>query len=337
MGDVLADYQDAGGVVVLGTFVWDNNGPWLLQGRWITGGYSPYNSTDQTNFSNNTANITDPSHPLMRGVSSLSAFYRNGVTLASGASAVAMWTDGPPAVAYKTNNGTTAVGINAYLGFLNQFSGEWGRVIVNAGKWLLRLPATDFDHSGKPDYVLYNGGTRQTAVWYMNNNVFLSGAYGPTLPADWNLIDVADFNSDGNPDYALFNPSTRNTAIWYLSGVTLIGGHLGPTLPSGWTLVATGDFNDDCKLDYVLYNASTRQTAVWYMNDNVFLSGVYGPTLPAGWALAGLADFNQSGALDYLLFNASTRQTAIWYLNNNILLFGAYGPTLAAGWSLVAP
>src|SRR6266487_7090030 len=172
MGDVLADYQDAGGVVVVGTFAWDNRGGWLMQGRWITGGYSPYNSTAQTNFSNNTANITGPSHALMRGVSSLSAFYRNGVTLASGASAVAMWRDGPPAVAYKTNNGRTAVGINAYLGNLNQFSGEWGRVIVNAGKWLLRLPATDFDHSGKPDYVLYNGGTRQTAVWYMNNNVF---------------------------------------------------------------------------------------------------------------------------------------------------------------------
>src|SRR5215470_13985495 len=104
MGNVLADYQDGGGVVVVGTFAWDNRGPALLEGRWITGGYSPYNSTAQTNFSNNTANITNPSHALLRGVSSLSAFFRNGVTVASGASAVAMWTDGPPAVAYKTNN-----------------------------------------------------------------------------------------------------------------------------------------------------------------------------------------------------------------------------------------
>src|SRR5437870_4044760 len=137
MGNVLADYEDAGGVVVVGTFAWDNRGGWLLQGRWITGGYSPYDATSQTNFSDNTANITDPSHPLMQGVSSLTAFYRNGVTLAAGAASVAMWTDGPPAVAYKTNNGTTAVGINAYLGYLNQFSGEWGRVIVNAGRWLI--------------------------------------------------------------------------------------------------------------------------------------------------------------------------------------------------------
>src|SRR5438132_7359194 len=85
MGDVLADYEDAGGVVVVGTFAWDSRGGWLLQGRWITGGYSPYDATSQTNFSDNTANITDPYHPLMLGVSSLSAFYRHGVTLAAGA------------------------------------------------------------------------------------------------------------------------------------------------------------------------------------------------------------------------------------------------------------
>ena len=60
----------------------------------------------------------------------------------------------------------------------------------------------------------------------MNNNVFLSGAYGPTLPVGWNVIDVADFNGDGKPDYALFNPSTRHTTIWYLSR-----GHLLITHP----------------------------------------------------------------------------------------------------------
>jgi hypothetical protein len=40
----------------------------------------------------------------------------------------------------------------------------------------------DFNGNSKPDYVLYNTSTRQMAIWYMNNNVFVSGAYGPTLP-----------------------------------------------------------------------------------------------------------------------------------------------------------
>ena len=137
MGNVLADYEDAGGVVVVGNHAWANDGGWLLQGRWMTGGYSPYNPTGQFNFSLNTAHIIDPSHPLMQGVSGLSALKREGVPLASGASAVAMWTDGPPAVAYKANNGRTAVGLNAWLGHANEFSGAWGRVVVNAGRWLL--------------------------------------------------------------------------------------------------------------------------------------------------------------------------------------------------------
>ena len=142
MGNVLADYEDVGGVVAVGTFAWDSNGGWLLQGRWVTGGYSPYNSTNQQNFTCDIANIIDPSHPLMQDVSSLSACVRNGLTLASAASAVALWTDAPPAVAYKPNNGHTAVGINAYLGHLGQFSGEFGRVIVNAGRWLNACAST---------------------------------------------------------------------------------------------------------------------------------------------------------------------------------------------------
>ena len=64
----------------------------------------------------------------------------------------------------------------------------------------------DFNRDGHLDYALFNAGTRQTAVWYLNNNVYIGGAYAPTLPVGWRVIDVADFNSDGHPDYALFNP-----------------------------------------------------------------------------------------------------------------------------------
>jgi hypothetical protein len=74
------------------------------------------------------------------------------------------------------------------------------------------------NHDGEPDYLLYNASTRQTAVWYMNNNIFVGGGYGPTLPAGWLLLNVADFNGDAHPDYLLFNPTGRQTQIWYLSG-----------------------------------------------------------------------------------------------------------------------
>jgi hypothetical protein len=48
--------------------------------------------------------------------------------------------------------------------------------------------AADFNGDGKPDYALHNATTGQTAIWYLNNNVYVSGAYGPTLPAGWSLV-----------------------------------------------------------------------------------------------------------------------------------------------------
>jgi hypothetical protein len=45
----------------------------------------------------------------------------------------------------------------------------------------------DFDGDGYWDYVLYNVRTRETAIWYLNNNVFVNAAYGPTLSDAWSL------------------------------------------------------------------------------------------------------------------------------------------------------
>jgi FG-GAP-like repeat len=196
-------------------------------------------------------------------------------------------------------------------------------------------PRYDFNSDGKPDYVLYKASTRQTAIWYLNNNVHHGSNYGPTLPIAWTVIDVADFNRDAHPDYLLYNGSTRQTAIWYLNNSDYRGGAYGPSAPNGWQPVATADFNGDGKPDYALYNSSTRQTAIWYLNNNVYVSGAYGPTLPAGWRLVGSTDFNGDRKPDYLLFNSTTRQSAIWYLDHNVYVSGAYGPTIASGYTLV--
>ena len=99
-----------------------------------------------------------------------------------------------------------------------------------------RATVADFNGDGHPDYVLRNVGTRQTAIWYLNNNIFLGGALGPTIVTGWFLKSAADFNLNSHPDYALFNPTTDQTAIWYMSGPTFIGGAFGPTLPDSWEL-----------------------------------------------------------------------------------------------------
>jgi hypothetical protein len=81
-----------------------------------------------------------------------------------------------------------------------------------------RALVADFNRDGYPDFVLYNASTRQTAIWCLQNNVFLFGAGGPSLPAGWELRGVADFpntniNDFGYPDFALFAPNTGQTKI----------------------------------------------------------------------------------------------------------------------------
>jgi hypothetical protein len=225
----------------------------------------------------------------------------------------------------------------ANVAYAATFNGEEDIYYVRIGRrsWNL-ITTADLNNNGKPDYVLYNANTRQTAIWYLNNNIYVSAAYGPTLTAGWGLRAVADFNRDIHPDYALFNSVTEQTALWYLSGPTYIGGAYGPTLPNGWELVGTADFNGDSRPDYVLFNSGTHQTAVWYMNNNVYAGGGYGPTLPPGWTVVGVADFDRDGHPDYLLFHPSSGYTAIGYLSGLTLVGAAWGPILPSGWALTA-
>jgi hypothetical protein len=196
------------------------------------------------------------------------------------------------------------------------------------------LPPTDFNGDAKPDLLLFNAGTRQTAVWYMNNNVRIGNANGPTLAGGWSLASVADFNRDDHPDYLLFNTATRATWIWYMNNNVRIGNAFGPTLPVGWTVAALGDFNSDGYPDYLLFNANTGGTVVWYMRNNVRIGSATGPTLPAGRSVAGVADFNEDTNPDYLLFNAATRSTVIWYMSGVTRTGSRNGPTIPVGFEV---
>jgi hypothetical protein len=137
LGDNLADYQDAGGVPVVFTFAWGNPS---LAGRWQTGGYSPYNLSSGADFTAHTLGTYNAGHPLMQGITagSLNAFYVNILTLATGATSEALWDNGQQLVAHKTTGGRTAVGVNAYVGDnAGQWSGPFGRIVMNAARWLV--------------------------------------------------------------------------------------------------------------------------------------------------------------------------------------------------------
>ena len=128
----------------------------------------------------------------------------------------------------------------------------------------------DFDGDGRPDYLLFNSTSHQTAIWYLSGTTFVSSAFGPSLPNGWDLVAVGDFNADGKPDYVLQNAVTHQTAVWYFNNNVFIGAAFGPTLPVNWRVVGVADFDGDGKPDYLLFNSSTQQTEIWYLS---------GPTL----------------------------------------------------------
>jgi hypothetical protein len=134
MGNVLADYQDGGGIVVAFAFDWLSS--YGIAGRWLSGGYTPFNSTTTSVFTNvSLGTIHRAGHPLMAGVSTLGVYHHLSLTLAPGASVVASWNDGQPLLAYKGR----AVGINAYVGSYNGiWSGDFASIIANAGYMLRR-------------------------------------------------------------------------------------------------------------------------------------------------------------------------------------------------------
>ena len=78
---------------------------------------------------------------------------------------------------------TQRSGIN--LGQPTLIGASW-RPTLTSG-WELAATA-DFNGDGKPDYLLYKAATRQTAICYLNNNVYSRSAWGPTLPVGWSLV-----------------------------------------------------------------------------------------------------------------------------------------------------
>jgi hypothetical protein len=102
-------------------------------------------------------------------------------------------------------NGDTGAVVYAGGGANEMMTGtrKWNTGIVARGRiyypadnkiYAFRVPATpsaaraavtDFNGDGHPDWVVRNARTRETGIWYLNNNVFVGSADGPTLAAGW--------------------------------------------------------------------------------------------------------------------------------------------------------
>jgi hypothetical protein len=139
LGDVLADYVDEGGAVVLGAFNWVYTGGFGIGGRFLTEGYNPFVSDNIGNhYSTASLGTYDASHPIMEGVSAASDYYRDYVSLDPDATLVASWDDDEEFVATK---GSVAA-INSYTGTYYQWTDDVGMIFHNAVSYVAS-PAVD--------------------------------------------------------------------------------------------------------------------------------------------------------------------------------------------------
>ena len=145
-GNVLADYVDAGGGVLVAVFALDNSTGYAIQGRLRSGGYLPFvTATSSSGVSGLTLVKDDASHPIVQGINSFnggSTGYHNAPSsIASGAALVAHWSNGQPLVGVRQTNSGRVAGLNFWPPSSDAISGNWlsstdgGRLMANALAW----------------------------------------------------------------------------------------------------------------------------------------------------------------------------------------------------------
>lgn len=152
LGNVFADYVDAGGGVVVAVYA--NSTTTVaryLQGRWISGGYEIIPSAGGTTTGQQfLGNIVVPGHPIMNNVKifdgGTSSARPTTTALTSGSTKIAEWTDGKTLVATGANIHRVDLGMyppsNAVSsGFWNQTT-DGAQLMANALLYSIPEPAS---------------------------------------------------------------------------------------------------------------------------------------------------------------------------------------------------
>jgi hypothetical protein len=147
VGNVIYDYVQAGGNVVIGTFYWQDRSDNLSFGQPGWGSLEMIDPFLGPQGSEYNPDDLDPAsivpHPLTLGVSSLSVdLYHGGVEANEGTAVVASWSDGVPLIGYRTEPaGQRLVAVSTFPGYpwycCDRFSGDFYLIWENAISWAL--------------------------------------------------------------------------------------------------------------------------------------------------------------------------------------------------------
>ena len=156
LGNVLADYVDAGGGVVEMTFGFYTTGIGI-QGRWLTGGYATMSGTNQLGGPAQTiGNRRVSSHPILDNVGAFDggpSSYRLDATVTPGSYLIASWNDGAntPLVATRHVNAGKVAGLNFYPPSSDVRADFWN---AGTGGGLLMANAINFVANNSVDALI---------------------------------------------------------------------------------------------------------------------------------------------------------------------------------------
>lgn len=240
LGNVLADYVDGGGGVVVAHFSWEADN--TLTGRIRTDGYLPFTGSGSAAGDGPLGSVIEiPDHPLLDGFVSLTggtSSYRGDVSVAPGAVLVASWDDaaGLPLVATKAQAAGRVVGLNFFppssdvRGDLWDAATDGDHLLANAltyaatpprrcGGFVATIDGTDGNDvlNGTPGDDIFNGGNGSDTIRGMGGNDIICGGNGHDT-----LIGGAgddDLRGGLGTDTAAYGGSPSGITIDLVSGV----------------------------------------------------------------------------------------------------------------------
>ena len=183
LGNVLADYVDSGGKVVVAMFAMGVHG-WELRGRFMDEGYCPISGTDPL-FEESSLGVHNPDHPIMQGVTDVSCEFRlDGTSWTPGSTEVARWADGNVFVAVKDDGSVVSI-----AGYLAEFwTGDMDNILNNSVKWLTTLPPVIDD-------VTFDSCISELCTSAIS--VSAHDPEGGDLTYDWQALDGGDISGSG--------------------------------------------------------------------------------------------------------------------------------------------
>ncbi len=223
-GNVLADYVDLGGGVVLGADSWyDSCGQFGLCGRIMNPSYAPLISASiGSHYSSSILQILNDTHPIMKDVTTAADEYRDYTILTPDSRLIARWSDGENFVATKGN----VVAVNSYVGEYYLFTGDIPLIVHNsllfaAGRsgWLSANPmnGTVPAHSSMNIDVTFNasglyGGNYRLSLLITSNDPDEDSIW---VPAKLNITGIPNiFVSDTSYDFdSIFVGTSRREKL----------------------------------------------------------------------------------------------------------------------------